>query len=221
MEPIWSVILYIHGHSHAPLQTSHRYSGPGSVKSRTTSTRCSKSETRDEQNPKTFHGDQVNDLWNLFYFWYRLQIASPRSPTKLKVKCCTPWGGSWTKTISKNHFWLLTLVPYVGLSMECMSTLWLSWLPPHQKRKHTAQISPWFGGASETRRKLQGWYLVWGPYEVPASETRRKPVGNILKYFVGYLSHLCFMNPSRAGTMPTDQASRHYHFVNGMLWILH
>lgn len=68
MEPIWSVILSIHEHSHAPFQTSHRYSGPGSVKSRTTSTRCSKSETRDEQNPKTFHGDQVNHLWNLFYY---------------------------------------------------------------------------------------------------------------------------------------------------------
>ena len=68
-------------------------------------------------------------------------------------------------------------------------------------------------GASETRRKLQGWYLVWGPYEVPASETRRKPIGKIFTC-LGYLSHLVYHQPIACW----DHAFRPGYIVDILSW---
>ena len=39
------------------------------------------------------------------------------------------------------------------------------------------------GNPSETRRELWGGYLKSMEFDVPASETRRKPIGNFLKIF--------------------------------------
>ena len=58
------------------------------------------------------------------------------------------------------------------------------------------------GNPSETRRELWGWYLKTREFDVPASETRRKPIGNFSAVWPSLEPSLLVV------TMSSDQAGK-------------